>query len=137
MPVLERLHAALNDRNLEAFLACFADDYNSEQPAHPDRHFRGKAQVRQNWSSLFANIPDFHAELLRSADEGSVIWAEWHWTGTQAGGTPLDDRGVTIFGVENDRIAWGRLYMEPVEQAGAGINAAVQRMAQGAGRQED
>ena len=49
--------------------------------------------------------------------------------GTKAGGERLLLRGVTIFGVEGDRITWGRLYMEPVEAAGAGIDAAVQGMA--------
>ena len=37
-------------------------------------------------------------------------------------------RGVTIFGVQDGLIAWGRLYVEPVEQADAGIGAAVRRM---------
>jgi len=36
---------------------------------------------------------------------------------------------VIVFGVRDDRLAWARLYVEPVEQAGAGIDAAVRRMA--------
>lgn len=32
---------------------------------------------------------------------------------------------MTVFGVRNDRIAWQRLYREPVEEAGAGIDAVV------------
>jgi hypothetical protein len=39
-------------------------------------------------------------------------------------------RGVTIFGIRDDRIAWGRLYLEDV-QAGQGIDQAVRHMAQG------
>ena len=35
--------------------------------------------------------------------------------------------GVIIFGVRAERIAWARLYVEPVEQ-GAGIEAAVRDM---------
>jgi hypothetical protein len=34
--VIERLHQALNEHNLEALLACFAPDFQSEQPLHPD-----------------------------------------------------------------------------------------------------
>jgi hypothetical protein len=30
--------------------------------------------------------------------------------------------------VREDRIAWARLYMEPVERSGAGIDAAVRSM---------
>ena len=63
--VLTRLHHALNQHNLDAFVACFAPDYHSEQPVHPDRAFRGQQQVRENWRQVFAEMPDFHADLLR------------------------------------------------------------------------
>jgi ketosteroid isomerase-like protein len=59
--VVERLNAAMNAHDLEAFLACFRDDYESEQPAHPDRAFQGREQVRSNWSAIFAGVPDFRS----------------------------------------------------------------------------
>jgi hypothetical protein len=42
-------------------------------------------------------------------------------------------RGVTLFGIRDNQLAWGRLYMEPVEQVGAGIDAAVEQLGKGAG----
>jgi hypothetical protein len=84
-----------------------------------------------SWLSL-EGVPDFHAELLRSAREGDVWWAEWHWEGTRVDGTRLDLRGVTISGSGMARIAWGRLYLEDVEVAGADIDKAVEHMAGGA-----
>jgi hypothetical protein len=45
-------------------------------------------------------------------------------------------RGVTIFGVREDRIAWRRLYLEEVEVAGQGIEQAVQQMAGESGRRQ-
>jgi hypothetical protein len=128
--VLERLRDAQNDHDLDAFVACFDPGYRSEQPVHPDRAFVGGGQVRANWAEVFAGVPDFRAELLRSAREGDTGWAEWHWHGTRTDGTRLDMRGVTIFGIRDDRIAWGRLYLEDV-QAGQGIDQAVRHMAQG------
>ena len=126
--LVERLNAAMNAHDLDAFLACFQDDYESEQPAHPDRAFRGREQVRRNWSAVFDGVPDFRAELLRSAAEGDTVWSEWHWQGTQVGGTVLDMVGVFVCGVREGRISWARLYMEPVEHAGAGIESAVRSM---------
>jgi ketosteroid isomerase-like protein len=76
--VLERLRDAQNHHDLDAFVACFHPDYRSEQPVHPDRAFVGSEQARQNWAEVFAGVPDFQAELLRSADEGDTGWAEWH-----------------------------------------------------------
>ncbi|MGN6168447.1 MAG: nuclear transport factor 2 family protein [Solirubrobacteraceae bacterium] len=126
--VVERLNAAMNAHDLEAFLACFHADYESEQPTHPDRAFQGRDQVRSNWSAIFNGVPDFRSQLLRSAVEGDTVWSEWHWQGTQSHGTPLDMVGVIVCGVSGGRISWARLYVEPVEQAGAGIESAVQRM---------
>jgi hypothetical protein len=131
--VLERLRDAQNRHDLDAFVACFDPDYRSTQPAHPDRAFAGREQVRQNWAEVFAGVPDLHAELLRSVQEGDTWWAEWHWHGTRVDGSRLDMRGVTIFGVRGDRVAWGRLYLEEVEAAGQGIEQAVQQMAGGTG----
>jgi hypothetical protein len=73
-------------------------------------------------------VPDFRAELIRTAVEGATCWAEWRWTGTKSDGSRLDDRGVMILGVEQGEIAWGRLYFEPVAEQGGGINSAVDRM---------
>jgi ketosteroid isomerase-like protein len=128
--VLERLRDAQNRHDLDAFAACFDPTYDSQQPLHPDRAFVGSQQVRQNWAEIFAGVPDFRAELLRSAEEGDTGWAEWHWHGTRADGTRLDMRGVTIFGIRDDRVVWGRLYLEDVE-GGQGVDQAVRHMASG------
>ena len=48
--VMNRLLAALNAHDLDAFVACFAVDYRSEQPAHPSRAFEGNDKVRENWT---------------------------------------------------------------------------------------
>lgn len=61
----------MNAHDLEAFLNCFHDDYRSEHPVHPGRGFGGRDQVRTNWSTIFAGIPDFAAEL-RSHCEGTA-----------------------------------------------------------------
>jgi hypothetical protein len=121
--VAERLTAAMNAHDIEAFVACFAQDYDSRQPAHPDRAFGGRDQVRENWTSIFESVPDFTAELVRADAVGDVEWSEWRWHGTA-----LEMAGVVVAGIRDGRIAWARLYVEPVEQAGSGIEAAVRDM---------
>ena len=132
--IMRHLQRAQNDHDIDAFVGWFAAGYQSEQPVHPARAFVGRDQVRENWSSVFAGVPDFHAELIRSARDGSTIWAEWHWTGTRSDGSRLDDRGVTIFGLLDDELAWGRLYLEPVDEHGGGVEEAVERMTGGTQR---
>ena len=129
--VIERLNEALNSHDLEAFLDCFGPEYQSEQPAHPNRGFGGREQVRKNWSSIFENFPDLEARLLRHTAEGDTSWSEWRWNGTG-----LDMAGVIVLGIENERIVWGRLYMEPVEEAGGDIDETVRQINEGTLRQK-
>ena len=127
--VLERVLRALNEHDLAGFVACFAPNYRSEQPAHPNRGFGGREQVEKNWAALFSGIPDFQAEVVATSTDGDAVWAEWRWSGTRADEAPLAMSGVTIFGVKDGVIAWGRLYMEEVEAAGQDIDETVRRLA--------
>jgi hypothetical protein len=125
--VINRLLAAMNAHDLDAFVACFARDYRSEQPAHPGRAFEGSDKVRENWMNVFSGVPDFNAELLLSATTNDdVEIGEWLWRGTHTDGAPFAMRGVTVMGIEGEQIAWGRLYMEVIEQDGANIDQMVQ-----------
>jgi limonene-1,2-epoxide hydrolase len=128
LDLLIRLQHAQNEHDIDTFVACFAAEYRSDQPAHPDRTFVGREQVRANCSSVFATVPDFRAELIRAAADGTTVWTEWRWTGTKSDGSRLHDRGVIIFGVERGEIAWARLYLAPVEEHGGGIEEAVERV---------
>ncbi len=127
--VMNRVLAALNAHDLDAFVGCFASDYRSEQPAHPSRAFDGREKVRENWTNVFAGVPDFQAELLTSGTvaEGVEI-GEWHWRGTHLDGAPFAMQGVTVMGIEGGLIAWARLYMEETELAGADIDETMRHL---------
>jgi ketosteroid isomerase-like protein len=111
----ERLLKAINKHDLDEFAETFAIEYQSQQPAHPSRAFTGRETARSHWSNFFTLVPDFQAEVLRFASHGNTEWAEWRWHGTQTNGTAFEVRGVIILGAQNGSVAWGRLYMEPVE----------------------
>jgi ketosteroid isomerase-like protein len=128
--IADQLAAALRSRDADRLAALFAEDYDSSQPAHPDRAFRGREQVRTNWTAIFAGVPDFTAELLGASRDGDTAWTEWAWHGTRASGEPLEMVGVMVLGLRDDLISWARLYVEDVD-AGTGIDAAVQRISGG------
>jgi hypothetical protein len=121
--VIERVQKAMNVHDVDAFIACFDPPYYTEQPLHPDRAFRGRDRLLKEWSDTFRRIPNFKATLLRCSVDRDVVWAEWQYTGTEADKTKLDLRGVTIQSVRDNRIVWGRMYMEPVQKPGGGIEA--------------
>jgi ketosteroid isomerase-like protein len=126
--VVQRLVDAINAHDLEAMVACFADDYVNEWPAHPQRGFRGNQQVRRNWSQIFAGVPDLRARLPRMSVDGDTVWTEWDIAGTRGDGAAFLMRGVSIFGVAEGRLAWVRYYMEPVEETSGDVNAHTRRV---------
>ena len=125
MGVTHRLLDAMNARDADAFAGFFAESYRSEQPAHPSRAFRGRRQVHENWTGVFAGVPDFAADLLSYAVDGDIELAEWVWQGTHVDGAHFEMRGVTVLGIADELVQWGRLYMESVEQDGADIEQMV------------
>ena len=112
--VLQRMSDAINAHDVDALVSCFANDYKGEQPLHPESAFTGLAQVRENWTGLFAQVPDLRATLVASTIHSDLAWAQWHWQGTRTSGSALNMRGVVVAGLRNGIIAWARLYMEPV-----------------------
>ena len=130
---LARLEGATNAHDVNAVVACFAADYRNETPAHPERGFTGREQVRRNWEQIFAAIPDLRAQVLRSAVTRDEVWSEWEHRGTRRDGSAHLMRGVVIFGVRGGLLAWARFYVEPVVDGSENVDAAVRRQVAAAG----
>jgi len=126
--VIDRLVVAMNAHDLDAAAGFIHEDYRSEQPVHPGRAFVGRAQMRANWEDMFAGVPDFHAEICRSVQDGETVWTEWRWWGTRSDGQAFGMRGVTLFEIVDDQIVAGRLYMEEVERDVVGIEQTVEAL---------
>jgi ketosteroid isomerase-like protein len=125
LAMIERLQRATNAHDVDAVAACFAEDYENETPAHPTRGFRGREQVRQNWTQILSFVPDLQASVLRSALDGDTVWTEWEMTGTRGDGTAHLMRGVTVFGVGDGLARWARFYLEPVDDDASTVDEAV------------
>jgi ketosteroid isomerase-like protein len=123
--LLDRLVDATNGHDIDAIVACFAEGYRNDTPAHPARSFSGRDQVRRNWEQILGFVPDIHATVLRSSTQDQVVWSEWEHRGTRRDGTAHHMRGVVIFGVEHEAIAWARFYLEPVQDGGGDVGHSV------------
>lgn len=123
--VIDRLVHATNGHDLDALVACFAESYVNETPAHPVRGFRGRAQVRRNWEQIFAFVPDLHAQVTRRVVDDDTVWSEWDMGGTRRDGTTHRMRGVIIFGVHAGTVCWARFYLEPVDETAGTVDDAV------------
>jgi ketosteroid isomerase-like protein len=113
--ILDRMLQAINAHDLDALVGCFARDYRCEIPLHPSRSFVGNDHVRQNWTGMFVRVPDIEARVLRSIEDGDTLWSEFEMTGTTTDGGGFRIGGVAILGADDDRFAWSRFYLDPVD----------------------
>jgi hypothetical protein len=93
---LARLERATNAHDVNEVVACFAAGYRNDTPAHPERGFTGREQVRANWEQIFAAIPNITAKVLRSAINDDEVWSEWEHQGTRQDGSVHLMRGVSF-----------------------------------------
>jgi ketosteroid isomerase-like protein len=107
--------AAINRHDLAGFLACFDDQYRSEQPRHPERNFTGVERVAANWRSNLDAMADLEWEVLGMVEQGDRVAAEVRWEGTRSNGEHWREQGVILYTVRAGLIVAGRLYVEPVD----------------------
>lgn len=125
--VVERLAHATSEHDLEGIVACFAEDYVNETPAHPQRSFEGREQVRRNWQQILAGVPDITAQIPTIAVDGNTVWSEWQMSGTRLDGELHEMCGVIIFDVTDGVVTAARFYLEPVESRSGTVDIAVHR----------
>ena len=130
--VIERVHAAINRHDIDALMDCFEPDVRHELPTRPHRGFTGRDELRGYWEQVINDEGRFQAKLLRCTGTPDTAWAEWCWHGERADGTPFARAGVTIDGLRGGRIAWMRLYMEPVEGDPVTVGSWIMRELTGA-----
>ena len=130
--VIARWVEAVNKHDVEAIAACFATDYHDVEPAHPTRKITGgRENVRENFGMILESMPDLRLELLRVAADGDTAWSELALSGTRRDGSREHLRGVNIFGIGGGQIAWGRVYLESVEEHGIDMGERIRRIAEG------
>lgn len=115
--VIDRLFDGINQHDIEGFLECFDPEYRSETPAHPQRAFTGREQVRRNWTDFFEDVDDLGADRERMVVDGDTVWLEWRVHGTLPDGK-LNLVGVSIMEIADDQIQSARMYLEPVQETG-------------------
>ncbi|MDX6326053.1 MAG: hypothetical protein QOK15_2407 [Nocardioidaceae bacterium] len=123
-----RVSAAANAHDIERVVECFTDDYVNEAPVHPSRAFRGREQVRRNWTAIFATVPDIETRVIRADQVGDQVWSEWEMRGTRVDGGEHLMRGVMRFTVQGERASAVRFYLEPVDSGEESADEAVAQL---------
>ncbi|HET8924519.1 MAG TPA: ester cyclase [Candidatus Acidoferrum sp.] len=109
--LLEAYVSAWNKRDFAALDKLLAPDAVHEDLARPSRDV-GPAQIKQFMRTMIETQPDLNWHLTSIVDGGSVVAAEWVWTGTVTGESPvrpiaprrISGRGASVAVIENGRI---------------------------------
>lgn len=128
--IIEKWIHAINQRDVDAVVACFSENYEDEAPARRGESVRGRDQVRKNFERLFQSMPDIEAELRAIVEDGDAGWMEWIMRGTRPDGSRMEFAGVNVFVVRDGLLHRGRIYTELVRDVG-GLDAQVDRMTSG------
>src|SRR4029450_10881980 len=112
------MRPALDAHDLDLFVSFFREDYVGERPRHPGAAVSSREDVRRNWEGVISDVPDLRVDVPAAVQDSNTIWSEWRAYGTARSGAMLELRGVIIFGIQDDLVAWSRMYVEPVEQEG-------------------
>ena len=107
--VVQRQVNAYNARDIEAFLATYAEDARLYE--FPDKPLAsGQAALRKNYTGLFASVPNLHCRITHRISSGNFVIDREEVTGPPNGRVL---RAVAIYEVRDQRIA--RVWFLPQE----------------------
>jgi steroid delta-isomerase-like uncharacterized protein len=109
--VLEAYVSAWNRHDFAALDKLLTPDAVHEDIAWPSRD-EGPAQIKKFMQQMIEAEPDFDWRITTIADGGSTVAAEWTWTATFTGDTPIghvvgyhtSGRGASVAVIEHGRI---------------------------------
>ena len=83
---VDRQVEAYNDRDIEAFTACYAEDIAIVDAAGAELT-RGRTQLAEQYGRWFARNPELHVEVVSRIEIGAFVIDAEQVTGTPDGGT--------------------------------------------------
>jgi uncharacterized protein (TIGR02246 family) len=107
--VVDRQLDAYNERDLDAFVACYAPDAMVVQP-DGSILATGREEIRERYGELFAASPDLRAEILNRIEVGAVVIDEDRVTAFVLPGMPTEIHAAVVYHVLDDLIQDARLF---------------------------
>jgi len=115
---LETLVQAFNAHDLDAIMACFAEDCELEMPrgAHPfGTRARGKTDVRRLLATRFEGLPDVRYGNAVHIVDGDTGASKWTLTGTTPAGVKIEVNGCDFYTFRDGLVVRKDSYWKIVE----------------------
>jgi hypothetical protein len=107
--VIDQQIAAYNCRDIDAFVACYADSANVVRPDGLVLA-SGHDEIRALYGELFEQSPDLHAEISNRIEVGAVVIDEERVTGFVLPGMPSEIHAAMVYRVADGLIQDAHLY---------------------------
>jgi|HubBroStandDraft_1064217.scaffolds.fasta_scaffold94463_2 hypothetical protein len=107
--VVDEQIAAYNRRDIDGFVACYAD---SAKVVQPDGSLlaTGRDEIRARYGELFEQSPDLRAEISNRIEVGAIIIDEERVTGFVLPGMPPEIHAAVVYRVADGLIQDAYLY---------------------------
>jgi hypothetical protein len=102
--VVDRVLAALNAHDLEAFVACY-DENATIEDGDGNVLARGRSEIRSRYGPILAAFPSLRVEALSRQQAGRYVVQEE----TVAGRAPEEERHLAVYQLEGNAIVRERL----------------------------
>ena len=80
----ERQLQAYNARDIDAFVACYAEDVTCYLQGADEPFLSGRAALRTRYGALFEKCPALHARLVQRLSCGNIVMDEEQVSGMRA-----------------------------------------------------
>ena len=111
MDIVARQVQAYNQRDLEAFVACYTSDALVETEVDGDSQvIRGHDAIRSLYGQCFEASPELYCEVKSQLQVGSYMVYEEYITGINLEGFPATLHGVVVYRVEAEKISYCHFY---------------------------
>ena len=102
--IVRKMVKAFNKQDLAVLDELIALDYVDHT-----NQIRGREKVKQFYTMVFKDFPDFHRAIEDIIAGGDKVWARFKTTGTAPSGKKMELTSITIFRIVNGKAAegWG------------------------------
>jgi hypothetical protein len=107
--VVDQQIAAYNQRDIDGFVACYADNATVVQP-DGSLLASGHDEIRAIYGGLFDQSPALRAEISNRIEVGTVVIDEERVTGFVLPGMPTEIHGAVVYRVADGLIQDAHLY---------------------------
>lgn len=108
MDIIDEQLEAYNARDLDRFIACYADDVTMEDGGG-NVMAEGREAMRALYGTLFVNSPDLHARVANRIRVGDYVIDEEETKGLMMEGYPTEMHVAVVYRVADGKVAHVRL----------------------------